>query len=256
MGPTTPGRQQPVSAGASPLDRGPVPSAGTTASRTRAPASTTAPGSCRSTAVVSAGRKRRAMGVHSPPRPPRSVANSADGMPQREVRQDRRRGTCKCGRPGIERDHQERPAGLRLRHDRPVVDQHPGVAHGETARVEVDVGPSAVRPPRRGASPSPRRTSADPSSPPSSRPPSVLRSEPRTGNTTRADESRLAERARESPRAPLRPTVSGPETLGGTRTPNLLIRRRFRRVRLVVSSAVVAGQVGCAVQQVVPNPAP
>lgn len=44
--------------------------------------------------------------------------------------------------------------------------------------------------------------------------------------------------------------------LGGTRTANLLIRRPFRRVRVVVSTAVVAGQVGCVFQQVAANPGP
>ena len=41
--------------------------------------------------------------------------------------------------------------------------------------------------------------------------------------------------------------------LGGTRTPNLLIRRRIRRVQQVVSPAVVAGWVGCVFQQLLPK---
>ena len=40
-----------------------------------------------------------------------------------------------------------------------------------------------------------------------------------------------------------------------TRTPNLLIRRRIRRVRLVLSPAVVAGRVVCVFRQLLANPA-
>ena len=43
--------------------------------------------------------------------------------------------------------------------------------------------------------------------------------------------------------------------LGGTRTPNLLIRRRSRRVRLVLSDDVLPGQVRCAVRPVLSSPA-
>ena len=44
--------------------------------------------------------------------------------------------------------------------------------------------------------------------------------------------------------------------LGGTRTPNLLIRRRGHRVCVVLSNPVVPGHGRCGIRQVSPNPPP